>query len=116
SNGPSTPATSCTRTNGIREKHGPMITLDEFERAQAILRRDTRSHPKRHLFPYAGLLRCGTCQGSVTAEEHYNRYGYHYVHYHCTHKNLRNATCREKCAEEEDLNRQVLEFIDRIYL
>jgi DNA invertase Pin-like site-specific DNA recombinase len=97
-------------------RHKPMITLDEFERAQTLLRRDTCSHPKRHLFPYAGLLRCGNCQGSVTAEEHYNRYGYHYVYYHCTHKTRKNPTCREKSAEEEDLNRQVLEFIDRIYL
>lgn len=97
-------------------KHTAMITLDEFERAQAILQRDTRSHPKRHLFPYAGRLRCGTCQGSVTAEEHYNRYGYHYVYYHCTHKARTNPVCLEKSAEEEDLNSQVLEFIDRIHL
>jgi len=97
-------------------RHEPMITLDEFERAQALLRRDTRSHPKRHLFAYAGLLTCGTCNGSVTAEEHHNRYGRRYVYYHCTHKSRQNITCHEKSAEEGDLDRQVLEFIDTIYL
>jgi len=30
---------------------------------------------------------CGaeTATAGITAEEHYNRHGYHYVYYHCTH-------------------------------
>ena len=81
-----------------------------------LLRKDTRSHPKRHLFAYAGLLRCGNCGGSVTAGEHYNRYGYRYVYYFCTHKSRQNSLCREKAVEEEQLDRQVLEFLGRIHL
>jgi len=97
-------------------KHQPMITLGEFERAQALLRKDTRSHPKRHLFTYAGFLRCGGCNGSVTADEHYNRYGYRYVYYHCTHKSRKNAVCGEKSIEEKELDRQMLEFLGKIHL
>jgi site-specific DNA recombinase len=97
-------------------KHEPMITLEEYEGAQALLRKDTRIHPKRHLFPYAGLLTCGSCGGCVTAEEHHNRYGYRYVYYHCTRKNRKTATCSEKSIEEEELESQVLEFLDKIYL
>jgi site-specific DNA recombinase len=97
-------------------KHEPMITIDEFDRAQTLFRRDTRSHPKRHLFAYAGLLRCGNCNGSVTAEEHYNRYGYRYVYYHCTHKGRKNTACNEKVIEEDALDRQMFEFLGKIYL
>ena len=96
-------------------RHPALITLEQFEKAQALLRRDTRSHPKRHLFGYAGLLRCGNCNGSVTAEEHYNRYGYHYVYYHCTHKS-RAVACGEKSAREDNLDEQFMEFLDTIYL
>jgi site-specific DNA recombinase len=95
-------------------KHEPMITLSQFERARSLLRRDTRSHPKRQLFAYAGLLRCGNCNGGVTADEHYNRHGYHYVYYHCTHKP--NVLCKERSIEEEELERQILAFIERISL
>jgi DNA invertase Pin-like site-specific DNA recombinase len=96
-------------------RHEPMITMEQFEQAQRLLRKDTRSHPKRHLFAYAGLLRCGTCTGSVTAEEHCNRYGYHYAYYHCTHK-VHTVACHEKSIEEETLDRQILAFLDGIYL
>lgn len=96
-------------------KHEPMITMDQYTRVQAMLRKDTRSRPKRHLFAYAGLLKCGTCQSSVTAEQHRNRYGYRYVYYHCTHKS-RNVPCREKSIEEESLDRQILAFLNQIHL
>ena len=97
-------------------KHEPVITIDDFERAQALLRKDTRSHPKRHLFAYAGLLKCGNCQSAVTTEEHYNRYGYHYVYYHCTHNVRTEVRCRELSIEEDELQRQVLAFVDKISL
>ena len=96
-------------------KHKPMVTVDQFNQVQALLRKDTRSRPKRHLFAYAGLLKCGTCQSSVTAEQHVNRYGYRYVYYHCTHKN-RNVPCREKSVEEESLDSQILAFLKQIHL
>jgi site-specific DNA recombinase len=97
-------------------KHEPVITIDDFERAQALLRKDTRSHPKRHLFAYAGLLKCGNCRSAVTAEEHYNRYGYRYVYYHCTHNVRSDVRCRERSIEQDELQRQVLAFIDKISL
>jgi site-specific DNA recombinase len=103
------------KTKWHRAKHEPMITLDQYNQVQALLRKDTRSRPKRHLFAYAGLLKCGTCQSSVTVEQHHNRYGYRYVYYHCTHKN-RNVPCREKSLEEEKLDSQILEFLEQIYL
>jgi DNA invertase Pin-like site-specific DNA recombinase len=96
-------------------RHEPMITVDQFNQVQALLRKDTRSRPKRHLFAYAGLMKCGTCQSTVTVEEHLNRYGHRYVYYHCTHKN-RALPCRERSVEEEHLDSQILEFLEGIQI
>jgi DNA invertase Pin-like site-specific DNA recombinase len=96
-------------------KHEPMITVDQFNQVQALLRKDTRSRPKRHLFAYAGLMKCGACQSTVTAEEHHNRYGSRYLYYHCTHNN-RTVPCNEKSIEEESLDAQILAFLEQIHI
>lgn len=96
-------------------RHEPMITLSQFEQAQALLGRTNRSRSKQHVFAYTGLIRCGHCGSSVTAEEKVNRYGTHYVYYHCTHKKPGMA-CSEKCIEEEQLQDQVLTFLNSVHL
>ena len=96
-------------------KHQPMVTLAEFEQAQKLLGRVDRTRPKAHTFAYTGLLRCRTCGGSITAEDKTNRYGSHYVYYHCTHKK-RGVECREKCVEERALERQIITFLREVYV
>lgn len=96
-------------------RHQPMITLEQFERAQVLLGRDNRARSKGHMFAYTGLIKCGACGCTVTAEEKRNRYGTHYVYYHCTRKK-RGADCREKCIEERDLEEQVATFLKQIHL
>jgi hypothetical protein len=46
-----------------------MITLEEFDRVQILLGSPGRAKPKRHEFAFTGLIRCGACGGSVTAQE-----------------------------------------------
>jgi site-specific DNA recombinase len=94
-------------------KHPAMVTIAEFERAQRLLGRADRARPKARAFAYTGLMRCGTCGCSITAEEKTNRYGSHYVYYHCTHKKA-GANCREKSVEERELEYQILEFLGQI--
>jgi hypothetical protein len=96
-------------------KHEPLVTLAEFERTQDLLGKGNRARSKRHVFAYTGLMQCGTCGGSITAENKTNRFGTRYVYYHCTHKNA-TVECREKCIEEKQLEEQVLEFLRSIYL
>jgi DNA invertase Pin-like site-specific DNA recombinase len=99
----------------LQGKHEPMITLDQFDRAQTLLGRPGRAKSKHHQFAFTGLVRCGTCDGRITAEKKRNRYGYQYVYYHCTHKKPQTL-CREKCAEEDDLVGQILAFLETIHL
>lgn len=96
-------------------KHEPMITVAQYERAQALLGRPTTPRPRHHVFAYTGLMRCGSCGGSITAEKKVNRYGAHYVYYHCTHKKPHIA-CHEKCVEEDQLQEQILTLLRHIHL
>ncbi|MBK7143571.1 MAG: recombinase zinc beta ribbon domain-containing protein [bacterium] len=72
--------------------HEPMITFNEFERAQYLMGRRTQPRPKQKFFAYTGLINCGECGAAVTAENKVNRYGSKYTYYHCT-KRKRGTYC-----------------------
>lgn len=96
-------------------KHPPMVTLSEFQHAQELLGKGDRSRAKNYVFGYTGLIKCGACGGSITAEHKTNRFGSQYIYYHCTHK-MANLPCREKCVEERQLEIQILQFLNSIHL
>jgi site-specific DNA recombinase len=96
-------------------RHEPMITLEQFERAQVLLGRKNRARPKRNEFPYTGLMRCGYCGYGVTAEAKMNRYGRAYVYYRCTYKNP-TVVCNQGSVSQDELERQILAFLDSIYI
>lgn len=104
------------RKEGVFEgRHEPMITEDEYWKAQQILGRPGRPRSKRHRFAFTGLIRCGECGSMITAEEKYNRYGYHYVYYRCT-KKKRGRKCSQKYIELDGLESQILNYLGRIYV
>ena len=96
-------------------RHESMISIAQFERAQALLGKSTAARPKEHVFAYTGLMRCGSCGGSITAERKVNRFGTRYVYYHCTHKRA-HTQCRERCVEERNLEEQICAFLMSISL
>jgi site-specific DNA recombinase len=93
-------------------KHEPMITLDEFERVQALLGRPGRPQPQRRTFAFTGLIRCASCGLSVTAEEKRKPSGLRYTYYHCTRRST--PRCLEPSVEIRDLESQILAFLERI--
>ncbi|MDR9824760.1 recombinase zinc beta ribbon domain-containing protein, partial [Vibrio sp. FNV 38] len=96
-------------------KHPAMITVADFQRVQVLLGKTTRPRPSKHRFAYTGLIKCGVCGCSVTAEATVNRQGHRYVYYRCT-RGKRDQDCRERFIEEKQLERQLLAFLDRIHL
>lgn len=96
-------------------KHTPVITLAEFDRVQAQLGRPQRNRAKRHEFAYTGLLTCGACGLSITAEHKQNRFGTRYVYYHCTRRH-RSPRCHEPSIEIKALEAQIASMLDRVYL
>ena len=85
-------------------KFPKMITRDEFERVQQLLGTKGRSrYVTRKDFELKGLLRCGECGGSVTAERKNKllkdgSINFH-TYYHCTHK----KPCNQKAIKEPEL-------------
>ncbi len=93
--------------------HPAMVTLDEFNLIQTKLGKRAATRPKeQRYFPYRGLINCGECGRSVTAENKTNRYGYRYTYYHCSY--TRKPRCPQKCIEVAELERQVSEFLESL--
>lgn len=95
-------------------KHPPMITVNEFERVQQLLGRPGKPRETR-TFAYTGMIRCGECGFSVTAEDKTNRYGYRYTYYHCSKRRL-DCHCNQAYVSVRNLEAQILDFLNEISL
>jgi site-specific DNA recombinase len=93
-------------------KHQPMVTLDEFERVQAILGRPRLARPQVRTFAFTGMMTCGRCGCAITAEEHEKPSGLHFVYYRCTRKKA--VKCTQPAIALRDLERQVIAFLESI--
>lgn len=90
--------------------HQPVISEAEFDQVQLMLGRSSTPRPQRYQFAYTGFIQCGACGRQITAEHKTNRFGSHYVYYHCTRKNL-GLKCREKSVEQNALDEQFAQFL-----
>jgi len=93
--------------------HEPMVTAEEFQRAQEILGRPAKPRPEKHAFPYTGLIICGHCGGQVTAEVHVKPSGRAYTYYHCTHQKT-GRPCRERAISAAQLEGQLASMLGRL--
>jgi DNA invertase Pin-like site-specific DNA recombinase len=91
-------------------KHAPVVSKAEFDRVQELLDDRAKPRPKHHTFSFTGLIKCGECGASVTAEHQINRQGHEYVYYHCT-KKKRMIPCSQKYIEVSKLEKQISEFL-----
>ncbi len=97
-------------------KHEPMISKADFDLAQSII--DGRSSPKaqQHVFAFTGLMKCGECGASITAEKKVkhqkNGNVHHYTYYRCTRRI--NPNCKEKPIRGKDLEEQIMSLLERI--
>jgi hypothetical protein len=96
-------------------KHVPMVTIEEFDRVQDLLGRPRPARAKSYSFAYTGLIRCGECGFSVTAEQKQNRFGSRYTYYHCGKRRL-DYRCRQPYVSLAALENQILQHLQRIAL
>lgn len=96
--------------------HEPLVTKEEFDRIQQLLRRRDAPRPKTHEFLLRGLLRCGGCGLVVVGEEHWNRrYGIRYVYYRCGRRRTPgNIRCTEPYVREGEVEREIGEALRRL--
>jgi len=97
--------------------HTPMITKEEFDRAQDILKgRSKPTEKKKHQFPFTGIMRCGECGGFITAEEKIKRQKngnvHEYIYYRCTKR--KGVACTQKYINSQVLDGQILEILKTI--
>lgn len=101
--------------NGV---HKRMITDEEYEAVQEILRDNGKPRPKTPLeFPLNGFIRCANCGMAITGERHIKHYkngtSHEFRHYRCS-KRSKTIKCNQKYVREKHLEDQVKSFLDRI--
>jgi len=93
-------------------QHSALVTMEEWERVQALLAREARY--RKHAHAYTGMIRCGRCGSRITAEVSKGQSGKgHYVYYHCTN---RHGVCDKKGVTEKELERQIVSSLEGVRL
>jgi site-specific DNA recombinase len=97
--------------------HKPMITKDEYDKIQVILGKKSKTRPSKRKLPFTGsLIRCSNCGTCITAEykkkTQKNGNVHQYIYYHCTGRS--HMACKEPSIRQEDLERQIIEFLGNI--
>lgn len=98
----------------FKATYTPLITIDEYEQIQRLLgRRSYPHHVTKKTFELRGLLKCGECGCSITAEKHFKKLKdgstNTHIYYHCTKK---RGHCTQRTIREDDLYQQVNELLD----
>lgn len=88
--------------------HKPLVTKDLWDKVQKTLDRfeNKEMESKYNTLPFLfkGLLTCGECGRTVTAERKIKPSGREYVYYHCTKF---NKNCSQKAVNETVIDKQI---------
>ena len=99
--------------------HTPLVSKELFEKVQKVLRERSNKNrpPENNPQAYCGLLSCGECGCSITAEEkiknQQNGNTHRYVYYHCTKK---RGSCDGAYLREETLDAELSALLARFHL
>ena len=98
-------------------KHTPMVTKDEFDSVQILLKDKGRPRPKSKEFPFTGLIKCGICGSSITAETKHKILASgeikYYTYYHCS-KRSKDQKCFESSVNEVYIHDQITKLLENI--
>ncbi len=96
--------------------HQPMMSEEEYDKLQFILGKKGKPRPKTHIFDFTGMMHCGECGASITAElkikKQKNGNIHRYVYYHCTRRI--NPNCSQGAIREPELKKQIIAEIESI--
>ncbi|MGV3615156.1 MAG: recombinase family protein [Fimbriimonas sp.] len=95
-----------------RGRHVPMISEEEFERAQGLIRRQGRPTGRKLYYPYSGLIKCRKCGWGATTElQRGSHRSGEYFYIHCS-----NRKCCRRSARQDRFDSQVESLLKKIYL
>lgn len=100
-----------------RGNHQPMITKEEFDRTQDLIRGRSRPKMRKYNFPYTGMISCGHCLAAITAapKDKVRKNGSvnHRIYYRCTRRKV-GIECNQKAIRKEELEKQIIEILDSV--
>jgi DNA invertase Pin-like site-specific DNA recombinase/predicted metal-binding protein len=103
-------------TNGT---HPAMITDEQYDLIQEILSNRSRPRYFTHVGFLNGIVRCGECNGMITAEVHRKKYKngktQEFAYYRCT-KRKRDIKCSQPYIAVDKLDRQAIAYLKTIKL
>lgn len=91
-------------------KHEAIVAVELWQKVQDILAGKNINKTKKHNiipFAYKGLLTCGECERTITAERKKGKY----VYYRCTKY---DRTCTQKPVKEEAITESVSNLLDTL--
>ena len=95
-------------------KHMPIIAKELFDKVQKVLALRGRTQKlKKSPQALCGLLKCGECGCSITAEVQTKKSGRSYIYYRCTKK---RGACSQPFVRVETLDTQLSELLSRFHL
>lgn len=104
------------KIDGVQKRyagaHQAMVTEQEFWKVQKNFGNPV---PKPHSkeFPFTGMMRCGECGATITAEEKIKPSGRTYTYYRCT-KNRKETRCNQKPITAKAIEDQFLPILESI--
>ena len=98
--------------------HKPLISKNLFDKIQLVQKQRGKPRKQAHNFPFVGLVRCGECGASVTAEEHFKFYPstrgkVAYVYYHCTKRKIRQP-CSQHYLNSVEFEKQLRNLLVKV--
>jgi hypothetical protein len=97
--------------NCYKGAHEPLITKEQWQQANEMLKTYEKSKWGSKTFYYSKLFKCGSCRSGVCGVEHTNRHGTQYTYYKCT-KYGGQKRCNEKYIREEKLIESIAKMIE----
>ena len=89
----------------------PMVTAEEFARAQEILGKNSGQRPHVHEYPFTGLMRCAYCNRQITGEKKRLKSGIIWENYHCSDPDSDCTKCGMSRKTVEELISKSLDSI-----
>lgn len=96
----------------VEQTHEAIISIELFDKAQALFERDTRTAPThKQVYLFSGFLRCADCGKAMNRKQISQPYGsYHY--YICsTFKKQHSGACTKHTIRSDRLEQAVLETL-----
>lgn len=90
----------------------PLITKELWDKAQTVSNRLKKTPVPRYNtipFTFKGLLTCGECGRSITAEKKVKPSGNEYTYYRCTKF---KTNCERKPVNENDIHKQIVDSLE----